>query len=82
MIEWRRVDPDHPPEPTDGMTAFLFYFDYDVYTGWPVYDPEEGLDKRDDEGYPVWEASEDRVLGEFEGVRWYAEWNHPPGECR
>lgn len=77
FIDWQRVDPLNPPQPTAANTAFLFCFDGDVYTGWPLVDPAEDFDERDDDGYPIWETSEGPQS--FGGVRWYAEtFNRPP----
>lgn len=74
MIEWKRVDKDKPP-----VGSYLFLFDGIVYEGWILCNPEEGLDMRDDDGFPLWESNEN-YLRRAHYVRWYAEINLPERE--
>lgn len=78
MIEWLRVDKENVPVFESGKTSLLFYFDGSVYIGWPLVNAVEGLDKRDDDGFPVWEENEGASI--FYGVRWYAHFNEPDAE--
>lgn len=75
MIQWIKVDKDNVPTLLDGETSFLFYFDGSVYTGWPLVNENEGLNLRDDDGFPVWEENEG--ARQFYDVRWFAHWNQP-----
>lgn len=72
MINWKKVEKTDPPK--DGK--FLFFFDGDVYTGWPIYAENGALWNTDDEGYPLWETSE-KPVKVCANVRHYAKFNAP-----
>jgi hypothetical protein len=65
MIEWKRVDASNPPE-----GERLFFYNGSAYSGWIVNN------EKDDEGYPIWETSEN-LLGKCHGVKYYADFNYP-----
>jgi hypothetical protein len=62
-----------------GRVAFIF--DGCIVSGWPLVDPEEGLDERDDEGRAMWEANSDvgRVV-KFANVTHWVEFPVPVWE--
>ena len=69
-IKIHSIEEDGYPDMDKLTSRVAFVFDGGVFSGWP-------LDRLDDRGFRLWEASEDACHGAFADVRYWIEAPEP-----